>query len=1014
MAELFDGRTPEQLEKSAERGIELMTDVEKILQQNPSKDIAQWAEAIENVRKQAKRNKTIVGVVGATGAGKSSVINAIMDEERLVPTNCMRACTAVVTEISYNYEEGPKYKADIEFISRQDWLKMLKILFQEVLDGTGHVSREYTNEDSEAGVAYAQIKAVYPELTKEEMEKAPIDRLMSHANAKCLDTTLKLDSDDGTDFYKDLQSYVDSKEKTSGIKGVHDPAKKPCEMEFWPLIRVVRLYVKSPALATGAVIVDLPGVHDSNQARAAVARSYMKQCTGLWIVAPINRAVDDKSAKNLLGESFKRQLKMDGGYDSVTFICSKTDDISLTEAQDSLGLETELGPKWAKSEELRVQKKDLKRQTDSLKQTKADITAAMDVVDEELEKWEKLQEQAADGTAVYRPKEKSQKRKRTEQSSPVRKKSKYTEPDSDDDFFDDDDTRSDARSDYASPEEQGEPLTEVDIAMKIAELRSSKKDGRIEKIKADDSLKDIRRLVAAINEEAGGIDAELSAKCIAGRNEYSREAIRQDYAAGIRGLDQELAEEEDAANFDPEADARDYDEVARNLPVFCVSSRAYQKLQGRLKKDKMPPGFNQTEETEIPALQAHCIQLTTAGRQASCRKVLSSMFQLFNSLHLWALNDGTGSNLTEGQMQREAEILKGKLGKLDSALAKAVGTIVDEINDELSDKVYDVCESAISVAKSGANDTVRKWGSAVDRDNRAAGGLYWSTYKAVCRRNGSLSNVNGSNNFNEQLLEPIIQRLAGPWEAVFARRVPGILNGLPLNAAHILTSFHDDLESRAIRNGTPVISLQMLKQQILVHKETLRDAAGEARGRITEDQRDINREFEPKLTEYMVHAYDVCVQESGPGSFARMKGHMDRHVEQEKRTMFEGAIVHVQGLIKEMLETVQQELLTKVDACYLAVERDYTGVLVSQDNSSGLDALPRQQRSMRKSVLEIIDNAEQVFKRAIGLECGSANESSSMGAVEQRAFSDNDVEAEENVDTAALVQSNLEPAPATS
>lgn len=63
----------------------------------------------------------------------------------------------------------------------------------------------------------------------------------------------------------------------------------------------------------------------------------MKQCTGLWIVAPINRAVDDKAAKSLLGESSKRQLKMDGGFSAVTFICSKTDDISLLEAQDSLG-----------------------------------------------------------------------------------------------------------------------------------------------------------------------------------------------------------------------------------------------------------------------------------------------------------------------------------------------------------------------------------------------------------------------------------------------------------------------------------------------------------------------------------------------------------------------------------------------------------------------------------------------------------------------------------------------------
>jgi len=79
---------------------------------------------------------------------------------------------------------------------------------------------------------------------------------------------------------------------------------------------MIRIYVKASALSTGAVIVDLPGVHDQNAARAAVAESYMKQCTGLWIVAPITRAVDDKAAKDLLGESFKRQLKMDGGYSS--------------------------------------------------------------------------------------------------------------------------------------------------------------------------------------------------------------------------------------------------------------------------------------------------------------------------------------------------------------------------------------------------------------------------------------------------------------------------------------------------------------------------------------------------------------------------------------------------------------------------------------------------------------------------------------------------------------------------
>lgn len=149
------------------------------------------------------------------------------------------------------------YCAEIEFITLEDWHKELKILFQDLLDDNGNVSRECTNEDSEAGVAYAKIKAVYPQKTKEDIANSSIDTMLKDVS-HILGTSRNIKETDSLMFYKKLQSFVDSKEKSTGKKD-KDGKKPKKEREFWPLIRVVRLYVKSPALATGAVIVDLPG-----------------------------------------------------------------------------------------------------------------------------------------------------------------------------------------------------------------------------------------------------------------------------------------------------------------------------------------------------------------------------------------------------------------------------------------------------------------------------------------------------------------------------------------------------------------------------------------------------------------------------------------------------------------------------------------------------------------------------------------------------------------------------------
>jgi len=206
----------------------------------------------------------------------------------------MRACTAVVTEISYN--EHNTIDADISFLSREEWKAEIGVLLDDLIGEDGHPVQRLRG-DSEAGVAWQKLHAVCPTLAVERVVQLTPDQIIDRDQrvAKVLGTTKKISCPNSRQFAKEIGKYIDSKEKKKGSKDkkTEEQKRKESEPAFWPLIKQVRVRCHSKALSTGAILVDLPGVADANAARSVIAKDYMK----LVVLHPMTRMVSNKTSR---------------------------------------------------------------------------------------------------------------------------------------------------------------------------------------------------------------------------------------------------------------------------------------------------------------------------------------------------------------------------------------------------------------------------------------------------------------------------------------------------------------------------------------------------------------------------------------------------------------------------------------------------------------------------------------------------------------------------------------------
>jgi hypothetical protein len=336
-------------------------------------------QKLKELQGQFKLPPTVIGVLGNTGVGKSSLLNSILGEASILPTSGSRGCTACVCVMVFNDAlttssgsldfsppETPVYRAEVEFMGMEEWVAELGTLVDACADSHGKIFPAPVPDTEEVEhAAWQKIEQVYgrgaltPFLgaSKDSALKAfKQDRRLQdllipdvgssdlfnvrHVSVGAVEaggvsavTLAKGHRSSDRRLFKQKEEWARSfRAKVNDYvyrKGNGDAPQD------WPLIRKVTMHGPWPVLESGASLVDLPGVRDSNAARAGVAETFLKNCTGVWIVAPIKRAVDDSTAKELMVDCLKKRKALNGQLDpthqKLAFVCTQTDDIECSE-----------------------------------------------------------------------------------------------------------------------------------------------------------------------------------------------------------------------------------------------------------------------------------------------------------------------------------------------------------------------------------------------------------------------------------------------------------------------------------------------------------------------------------------------------------------------------------------------------------------------------------------------------------------------------------------------------------